>query len=653
MRRRIVIAVGLVLFSLIGALVFVIVSLWDRSFPSAVSTRASVTINLEGSSRSDEDVFEGLATLARRDDVDIYKVATDLRGDDGSDVLVDLTGTKTARFVRFGGGEVEVLPADRLRGSYASGTYLLAGSASGEQAVLAWLDESSIRHDVVGIDIGTTLSIIVRDTGFLVLVVTDAILAVALALYWLTSLSRGRSLRTLGGVPQWRVQLEDIGGFALHVFLALGIVTAAAAAFIGITQGWTFVPLYLKVLLLCGGGVAIAATVALTAMSLFSRPSASTIARREPATRGLATTSAILKAVSFVILLSTVGPAVGAWNDARSSARQLKQWESLSDQVTLSFVAAIGESGFQRVMGRVHDVVAASERSGDAALSYTWTAGDGPGADLGRYDAISLVTKSWVGLMADERDTGANPQDATGHLKPLPNEAVPRPIVEFLISNFEIWTADRKAAIPAGVEFYAPAKEDSIPVAGGGGDLLFPSSELLVVVPSIAGTFDDDFVVSAASTRNIVLTGIDRTEGLLSDAGLASDVKVKWAAEEGILRARLAAYFAWIRGAAVVGLAVALAVAAGIAAFLSASLRARSDFARRLAGQSWLDVVSTRVASEWTAAAGLMLVVVVLFSGGSLSGPTIAAAAVALALVPVSHMAACRWAFSQVLHRRL
>lgn len=187
---------------------------------------------------------------------------------------------------------------------------------------------------------------------------------------------------------------------------------------------------------------------------------------------------------------------------------------------------------------------------------------------------------------------------------------------------------------------------------GGGEDLEFSNDTIIVVVPSVHDLFNDDFLTATASTDNLVFTGIEPTQALVARHGLQKEVNVKYIAEEGVLRAQLTAYFAWLQGISMVALVAALIVAALIGAFITAVLKARRDFPLRLAGKRWTEILAGRVIREW--AVGIVLAALVILVRGLDGGVLVAVVAAAgLLASPLIHILAARWAFANVSLRRL
>ncbi|MDI3410479.1 hypothetical protein QKW52_09375 [Bacillus sonorensis] len=149
---------------------------------------------------------------------------------------------------------------------------------------------------------------------------------------------------------------------------------------------------------------------------------------------------------------------------------------------------------------------------------------------------------------------------------------------------------------------------------GGGGERLhFADDVLVVVVPSLYDTYNDSALTSMVSGSNIVFTCVTATQELLEkhalnvqalrDRGLNGELKVVYVAEEGILHAQFAAYVVWLLNLALIALVIAFTVAAAISALITALLQAKRDFPLRVAGQSWLRILQSRVAKEMLAGA--------------------------------------------------
>jgi len=657
LHRKIAVAVSALLFALLAVAVTLLVNMHDRTYPQQLGTKSVVNLDFSTSELENEDAITQLGQLSDRLGLGLVKLAPDLGGDQSGQIFVKVgtEGDLPGRIRRFGNeADAEVRSKAALAHSYASGEYLVTGATGRLPELRDWLTTHRVISEWNDNNLGTTLRLVVKQGSFATSLLAASALMVSLVLYWLSVKARGRALRALAGVSTWRIQYEDLAGFLVAVALAAVVVDAIAVVWVGLAQGWIFAPLYASILLTFDAIVIVLTMACAVAMFVASWPGPAMLANREPAVKSLRKVSVALKALTFVLVLAAVSPAVTAYANASTSAEQQARWKSLADQVALSFPAAMGESGFQEVMGKVGDVVNDAERRSAAALSYTWDHENLEGVDLGKYDTLSMVSQGWLRLMLDKGYEAMSPGDAPG-LTPLPADQVPSDARQFVGESLELWSRDDSTAAEAlgKVGFYHFSESVQLPLSSaGGGDLVFPKDAIVVVAPNLHSMFDDDFLASAASTRNLVFTGLGPTQALLAQHGLQYKVTVKYVAEEGVLFAQFTAYFAWLQGVSLAALIAALVVSSLIAAFITAVLRSRRDFPLRLAGQRWSEILADRVAAEWLVGVALT-VMIILLRGGQGALLVAAAAAVGLLASPITHLLATRWTFANVSRRRL
>jgi hypothetical protein len=650
--RKIAIAVSALLFALLAVAVTLVATMHDRSYPQQLSTKSIVNLDFSSAGMDDTQAIRELGELSDKLDVGLVKVAPDLSGDQTGQVFVKVgtEGDFPERIRRFGNDQdATVRGKEALEHSYASGEYLVTGSTAELPAFKAWLTEHRVITKWSDNNLGGTLRLVMKQGSFVTSLLAATALMVSLVLYWLSVKARGRALRALAGVSGWRIQYEDLAGFLIAVLTGALAVNVLAVLWTGLSESWIFVPKYLGILATFDIIVLIAAMAFAVAMSAASWPGPAMLANREPAVKSLRKVSVVLKALTFVLVLAAVAPAVTAYTNARGSAEQQARWKSLADQVVVSIPAALGEEGFQKIMGQVGEVVGDAEKKSAVALSYTWQDEALDGVDLGKYETLSLISPSWLQLMNKDA-----PGDLPG-LTPLTPDQVPAGALGFVGANLDLWTRDKSTG-PAAlkkVSFYHLSEPGKVPFAGGGsGQLIFPKDAIVMVAPQLHATFNDDFLASAASTRNLVFTGLGQTQALLIEHGLQYKTQVKYAAEEGVLLAQFTAYFAWLQGVSLIALIVALVVSSLIAAFITAVLRAKRDFPLRLAGQEWREILADRVIIEWCVGLGLAAMIIG-FRRGDGALLVAAAALVGLLAAPVTHLLATRWTFENVSRRRL
>lgn len=268
---------------------------------------------------------------------------------------------------------------------------------------------------------------------------------------------------------------------------------------------------------------------------------------------------------------------------------------------------------------------------------------------------MALVNQRWLDLVLNKGEGTAGGNQPQPGLVPLSLDQVPQSVKQFIGPSLELWTRHRlsPAAGLAKLSFYRYQGPTKIPLSvGGNGDLAFVDHSIIMVAPSLADLFNDGFLASAASSNNVVFTGLGPTMALVKQHGLANKVFVKYVAEEGVLQAQFSAYFAWLKAISLVALVVALVLSALIGALITAMMKARRDFLLRVAGKPWSEILTGRVAQEWLVGAALT-VVVILFQG--LQGAALVAlvAVAALLISPLTYLVAARWSFTNVSLRKV
>lgn len=652
MTQRVVLGASAVLFCLLAVVAHLMLDMHDRSFPVGLRPAAAVDLDFGDSALQGDKAFDVLRSWDTRADLGLLKETADVDGNLQGKVFIALHATPSLPATV---GWYGTAPTARVTGPEAlahvlpSGTYLVTGHADqltaflddlGRQGVSASRTSPSLLQDLQGLYYLQSLTIAFA---------TGCVLLVTLVLYWFAAKSRGRTLRVLGGTPVARIQLADITRFVLLITVAWAVVTAAAVVVIGVWKGWPYAPLFAGRMGALGALVLVLVLVAAGVISAMSAPSPSSIARRKPASLGIRRAAGGIKLIAFGFVLLAIGPAWAGITNASTTAAELGQWNRLSDQVRTDF-QGVSETDFERLMPPFGDLVHQAESGGSAALSYLVTdqpdveGGTRWSASLGRWSGFAMVNQRWLDLM--------RPDDGQAPLTEVPRAQVPPSFLTTLGREVDVWKRDKgepAATVLSGLRYFTPDRK--LPLAAPGGELEFRDDALVIVVPDVWQTFNNSFLISTASSGNLVFSGLGPTQQLVTAQHIGKEVKVRYAAAEGILRAQFAAYDAWLGVVSLVGLAVALAVAAGISAYISALLEARNDFARRLAGYAWPRVLSRRLVPEITI--GVVLAALVLLVQSSEAPAVLVAAAVLIASAPTAHVLAARRAFADVSARRL
>ncbi|GIO28198.1 hypothetical protein [Ornithinibacillus bavariensis] len=657
MYKRIIVAVSAALFTLLALLAAIITDLYDREFPQAIGSDSRLTISFKESSFSISEAFLKLEELDTRLKLGLVKVAPDLAKEGDGKIFAMLNdGTLPDAFTWFNGNDTgQIVGKDQLANSYPDGLYLVTGSTDRLGELEDTLRDAGVdvsRRDASILD---SLVFVVQEKGFTTVILASLVLISSLALFWLSVRARGRALRVLGGSPTKRILMQDLTAFGGALFISAGTVAIVAAGYVGVFHGWMYVSVFLKVLIsLQVIVIAISLFVAFI-MSASTWPSAVMLATRQPTVKSLRSMAILIQALTFVLVVATVTPAWSAYQHSSAKAAEMAQWKRLADQVSIVFATDNDEMDHMEAM--IGNMVKDAESIQSVALSYTFTKEMWPSVDFGEYSAVSFVNQRWLDLV-----TLGEKQPIVA---PISHHNISEDLVHEVQEQINILSReDHPTNLLEQLIFLHPVKESQLPVAqgGGGGSLYFGDDVLFAVVPSLYETFNDSTLTSMISSNNIVFTGVTATQHLLErhsldaqalrNRGIKGELEVVYIAEEGILHAQFAAYLVWLQFLSLLVLAVAFSVATAIRALITATLQAKRDFPLRLAGQSWMRILQSRVIKELLVGIILVMIVVALQKPDAI-GILLVTTAYGLLLVLLSHLFAVQWCFHGVSKRRI
>ncbi|HEX5595818.1 MAG TPA: hypothetical protein VFX61_07340 [Micromonosporaceae bacterium] len=645
------------LFSLLALVAAIVTDLHDRDFPQAIGVQSRLGLDFGESQFGDREAFAALTQMDADWNLGLVRIAPDLAGDSDEQVFVALNdGGLPATFRWFSGASAgKVVGKDRLANSSPDGSYLVTGDSARLGEFASELSSAGVRVTRTDASVTNSLQFAMREGGFAAAVLAAFALIAALALFWLSMKARSRALRVLGGCPPWRIQAQDLGGFAGALLVSAAAVTLAAASYVGLSHGRIYVGIFVKTLAgLELAVIAVSLLVAL-AMSASAWPSATMLATRQPAVKSLRSAAVVVQALTFLLVVGGAGPAWSAYRSSSATAAEVAQWKNLADQVGVQF--GMSDEEMTSLEPQIGNLVKDAESAGAVAYSYTFSNEMWMG-DFGDYSAVSFVNQRWLDMM-----TTGTPPDA---LTPVPYDRVKDMVTREFSETFSLWSRNQDASgeILSSFGYLRPSNGFRLPVGqgGGGASLQFLDDVLVAVMPSPYLAINDRNLTSMASTKNILFTGVAATQallernglsaGALSDRGIKGELSVVYVAEEGILRAQFMAYVVWLMNLALAALVVAFTVAAAISALITALLHAKRDFPLRLSGRPWARILQSRVAKELLAGAALVSLVA-LFQRPEAIGALLVAALFGVFVVPLSHLAAANWCFAGVSRRRI
>ncbi|GAB78455.1 hypothetical protein SAMN05421595_2722 [Austwickia chelonae] len=648
---RLVLVASILLFGLLSFLAVIDLSLRDRTAPVAIGAQASLDLDFTKSTKLTVNPYSQLAKVSQEYHLGLVKVLPELSGDQSGQVFVPLgssiQGDSVARFGDTAPSRVKTIQA--LENSYPSGEYLITGSQADKNRFMSWLSDHEVGARWTDIDISSSLAMLYRQPSFIVTVAATVGFSSSLVLYWAAIRARTRALRLLNGVPSARIQIEDLSAFVAAIAAGALISMTASVFFISQRKGAVFVPTYLLSWVVFSGVTLLIITVSALALSVISRPSIMMLARRRPPVADLRKPALALEVILLTLAFVTLPSTLSMMSDSRSASEQLAQWKRLSDQVNILLPAGTGDAGFEQIKSKIGLAIHESESRGGAALSYAWTAKSEEDGAFKLEENFAVVTSSWLTMMTGRTDWF----NANSFVK-LEQAEVPQDISGMFGPHLELWqrNAERQLAM-SDFFFYRYSDPKTLPLAkNGSGELLFIEDAVIAVAPSLYDTFNDDFLGSASSSGNIVLTGLDGVRQNIQNQGISGKVDIKYVAEAGVLRAQYAEYFAWLHGLSFLITLLALIVAAAISAAVLALLRARRDFPLRISGATWLQIVGGRIPLEVTTIFILSLLVMVTM--GKNHRPEVAMLGFSACIViSIIHIMATRFVFGRIASRRI
>lgn len=598
MYSKILTLVTVTLSGLLVLVAVIVTDVHDRDFPISLGAVSRIGLDFSESGLSDEGAEQRLATESQATGTALLREVPDLESGSGR-VFVPMGGGGRGEVPWFNGAVPSpVVGRERLANSSPSGTYLVVGEAAGLDELVAGLESDGVVVHRTDASVTMTAVTLVGGSAFFAPVAASCALIATLVIFWLAVRARSRALRLIAGAPVTRIQRQDLAQLFGPLVLVSAVAHLCALVGVGTISGWRYVASFAAAL---GGLQAIMLGVALlTSIALFavSWPTAEMVVRRLPTVRRIRVGAAMIQVMVFVLLISAAGPAWTAVQTSTKTSRDLALWRDLADEVSLVF--AMPENELEAVTAALGALVRDAEDAGVVALSYSFAEAPG-GFDDSRYSSIAIVDQRWVGLMGGRSDREP--------LHPVRLDAVVALLDKELVETLSLWAPIGLTGtdVLESARLFAPGRGSTFPVltGGGSGQLDFREDVLIVAVDSIGGALDDDTITSLASTGNLIFSGADRTVRLLERHGLdpkslrgegfEGTLRPVYVAERGILDAQVAAFEVWISLFSTFALVIAFSLSASTTAAIAALTHARRDFALRLAGYPWWQVLEGRV----------------------------------------------------------
>ncbi len=331
----------------------------------------------------------------------------------------------------------------------------------------------------------------------------------------------------------------------------------------------------------------------------------------------------------------------------RAAERNHARWTALTGYVTVRVSPSASQEAMRAAEAAFRAVVRDREAAEQTALSLTIAEISDAGTPHG---PIVIADRRFLNRLGE-------PLSGDGW-QPVAAADLPEGTRSFLEVSLPLWL-EPGAPTPA-YYLVAGAVPAILPErAGDLGDV----EDAVVVVPDQIGSLNGEFLLSAASSGNVLFSdrgALRRAMDAHQIGGLA--LSYDEAAGAGLLRAQLASQSVGMRTLGVALVVIALVMGTLLAASVSAAQHATRIVAQRTAGATWTRIVRPRLLGELVGVAAVLAAVAVLRSAIPLAQvivgtgrlPFLLAVGVGLlhlAAAAVAHVAAARAAFTTTIFR--
>lgn len=665
--RFVIRAVSFLLAIVMGLLVAQLIEVDQNRTP--FDTASSFEIDTSQSPLSKDDLVHGLSAIADETDVTLLKVVADPDDFQGKrDVFWfgaqppqgDQPPTAGRAVNWFNPGLTgEFLPATELGDRPLAGRLHVSASAAFVSALDEWAQHSGVVLFWDEAPSSGALAMVVASlTGIGNACIAVAVLLIASLIVWFVGQARSRSLRLLGGVSLARIHAQDGLELTKNVGLSMMAGLVAITAFVGWTRGTEHLPVFLRGLFEPIGVVVLAVMVVIATLSLATRPTVDTIAKRQIPLRSFGRVGTAVRFLAVALGVVVLPAALIYAQNSSVAAREQSVWEGLRDTVRVSFS---NMSAFDQDEGlnNATSFFSQAEEQGILALSYTVDAGIRMTSEiLGDYDHLVITDETFLHRMS----VGIREPDEQGQLTPISLDDVNSSLQDFIRLQFPLWTNSGEH-LPDDMRLYTysgPGLPSAGLNVGLGGETVFAENPLVVVVDDPAETLDvHGFLLPAMSSGNVFFTDGAAVRALL----VAHEITPYVASIDHVSDLALDSAQSFAQEARLYLLAagliiVALLVASVQGAQLWAGANERRVFTMHSSGVFYRNIIAAPVRTE------IFLLLAACAVGGGAAillrradiGVTVAAVLIVAALYLLATVAAYRasaqQAFSRATHRQ-
>lgn len=495
----------------------------DEKIPYGSHSFVSITGIDDGLSKT--EATDVIMQTVRDFKVNLTKVTVDPESVNGDRLLIAFVGDERAFHQNWPDGDYPsfsgsletrvAYPRDLgitdLRGGYASDAAEVRLAA-----VASALTQAGVLTQIEHVSTAQLFSSMIGSPLMPALFGMLAALVVVIA-YSVTHRQKIYAIKGLHGQADVRILVHEIGRLAADFGASIAVLGAIGIAFLGFYnqfhQAGPFLGLVLQVLGIHGA--------ILISIQLFAFVGSRTddivgvIKGRRPL-RNLAVFSVIAQSISFILVFLVASITVQLVADTRSDREFAAKWQAASDYVTVSFTARTEEE-FQSAMPRFGNVVRDSDTEGTVVLAYQPPVPIGQSEGYGPYNGNSLVVNSRYlreqTVLGNKGERILPDEVHAGQILLLVPEQLESQLGA-ITSEYLAWAQFEREIGDSASDSYSDIDVSTVVTESGqelfnyGGTFARPQisqqDPVVAVVSMTPGMLSDSFLISAASTGNIL-----------------------------------------------------------------------------------------------------------------------------------------------------
>lgn len=563
---------------------------------------ASWSMDFSESSLSKTEAVAALDEISAAHDLRLLKVGAD-RGDffHGTDLY------------RFGGGpqapdEIRwydksrhgtARPSSQLGDADLSGTYAFRASLDGRDALARFTSEHGVAVRESAVDPAHLLLVTVWSSGFGVSVVSAAVLLLVALTGQSVLAAHSKAVRVAAGQSAPSIiGSECLGTLRSILPYLLGSLVLAAGA-VAVLRGPGQLPRFLSAALPALGVLAVLVLVAFLVVSLVGWPSAALIARRTSRIGSFRYLSEPLKVVALLATAVTLPLLASSALTSLGASTRASYWETFSDDVTLRILTP-SEDAYLAAQPRLAELARGADERGELLLSYL-APQDAHLVDGSRFDGLVLANSAYLDQVARQRGV---------RYSPVASDDVAAALSPGFTESFDLWCAQNCEV--ADLEAVTVSGGGPLPVvdaSAGTPELELLEHPLVVTTDHAAERYREDFIGPLLTSGNLMVASGATAEDLVDGNGLRTTVlSIDRVADAGLLQGQVSQHRAVAQLTGLVLVLAALALTAAVSAHVHVATVQRQLFLRHSAGQTWGQVLGTRMLYDAVLACGCSLV---------------------------------------------